>query len=377
MFGRRVTLFKLLGFAVRVDVSWLIIVVLVTWSLAQGLFPHYYEGLPKPVYWVMGAFGALGLFVAIVFHELSHSLVARRYGLQIKGITLFIFGGVAEMTDEPPSAKAEFMMAIAGPLASVAFALACYAIYVMGKVGGWPVPVIGVLWYLAFINVILAGFNMIPGFPLDGGRILRSILWYWKGNLRWATRIASQIGAGFGTVLVILGIVYIVFGNFVSGIWWFLIGMFLRNASQMSYQHLLRRKMLEGETVRRFMKAEPVTVPPSITIKELVEDYIYRYHFKMFPVTDGDRLIGCITTQRIKGVPMEEWGIRTVGSVVEACSPDNTVSPDTDAMEALSLMNRSGASRLMVVEGSRLVGVIALKDMLRLLALKLDLEGDG
>ena len=182
MFGKRITLFKLFGFSVRIDISWLIIVILITWSLALGLFPHYYKDLSKTTYWLMGATGALGLFVSIIFHELCHSLVARRYGLPIKGITLFIFGGVAEMEEAPPSAKAEFMMAIAGPISSVLLGVVLYGILTLGKGSGWPDPVNGVIGYLAAINCILAGFNLLPAFPLDGGRMLRSALWGWKGG---------------------------------------------------------------------------------------------------------------------------------------------------------------------------------------------------
>ena len=191
MFGARITLFRLLGFEVRLDASWLILAVLLTWSLARGYFPAYYPGLAAQTYWWMGVVGALGLFASIVLHELAHSVVARRYGLPMRGITLFIFGGVAEMDDHPPTAKSEGMMAIVGPIASYALALVFYLLHLAGSGGGLPEALTGVLGYLAFINLVLATFNLVPGFPLDGGRVLRSILWAWKGDLRWATRTAS------------------------------------------------------------------------------------------------------------------------------------------------------------------------------------------
>jgi len=374
MFGKRIDLFKLFGFAVRLDMSWAIIVVLVTWSLAEGFFPSHYGGLSRVTYWGMGAAGALGLFGSIIFHELSHSLVARRYGLPIKGITLFIFGGVAEMDEEPPSPKAEFLMAMAGPIASVVLGLGFYGLYQVSKASGWSKPVIGVIGYLGFINGLLAAFNLIPGFPLDGGRILRSILWGWKNNLRWATRIASKIGAGFGLVLILLGALNVLRGELVGGMWWVLIGLFLRNAATMSYQQLMVRKALEGEPVRRFMVSKPVTVSPSISIEQLVEDYIYKHHFKMYPVVEDSKLTGCITIQQVKGIPRSEWRQRTVGELAKPCSPDNTIHPEDDATKALSSMSRNRASRLMVVDGDRLVGIIALKDMLTFLSLKVELE---
>jgi Zn-dependent protease/CBS domain-containing protein len=375
MFGRRIKLFTLLGFEVGIDVSWIIIAILIVWSLADGLFPYLFKHLSAQTYWLMGVAGALGLFASIVFHEFCHSLVARRFGMRMKGITLFIFGGVAEMADEPPSAKAEFMMAIAGPLSSIFIGLVFYWAYLAGKISGWPVAVNGVLVYLAAINGILAAFNLLPAFPLDGGRVLRSILWGWKGNLRWATRISAQIGSAFGILLIFLGVLQFLRGNFIGGLWWFLIGMFLQSAAKMSYQQLLTRKALEGEPVRRFMNPNPVTVEAATTLAALVEDYVYRYHYKFFPVTSDAQLVGCITTKELKEVPREEWGKVTVGELAAACTPENTVRPDSDAVKALALMSQTGLSRLMVVEGDRLLGIVTLKDMMKFLSLKLELEG--
>ncbi len=323
----------------------------------------------------MGVAGAVGIFASIVFHELWHSLVARKYGLPMKGITLFIFGGVAEMSDEPPNAKAEFFMAIAGPLSSIGLSGGFFGIYLFSQSAGLPVPIVGVLYYLGMINGILAAFNLIPGFPLDGGRLLRSALWAWKGNLRWATNIASKIGSGFGTLLIVLGLMSIFGGNVIGGVWYFLIGLFLRNAAAMSYKQVLMKKYLEGEPVRHFMTPDPVSVPSDIPVDRLVDDYVYKHHFKMFPVTEGPRLVGCVSLRQIKELPREKWGTSLVGEVAKSCSPENTVGPDDDSVDALALMNKTGESRLMVVEGDRLLGLVSLKDLLKFLDLKLDLEG--
>jgi len=240
----------------------------------------------------------------------------------------------------------------------------------------WPGPVNGVLQYLMVINFILAGFNLLPAFPLDGGRVLRSILWSIKGNLRWSTRIASGFGSAIGIFMMVFGFLSFITGNFIGGIWYFLIGMFIRQASQMSYSQLLMRNVLAGEEIRRFMKTEPVSVSPSLTVEQLVNDYLYKYHYKMFPVSDGDGLIGCVGSKQVKVLPREQWSRHAVRDIVAPCSDENTISPQADAMQALSLMNRTGNSRLMVVEGNRLVGVVTLKDMLKFLALKIDLEAD-
>jgi Zn-dependent protease/predicted transcriptional regulator len=374
MFGKSVKLFKLQGFEVKIDFSWIIIAILVAWSLSTGLFPLRFKNLSTQTYWIMGIVGALGLFLSIIAHEFAHSLVARKYGMPMKGITLFIFGGVAEMGEEPPKPRAEFAMAIVGPVSSIAIAGIFYGIY---RAGGsfLPQAINGVLGYLAWINAILAAFNLVPAFPLDGGRVLRSILWGVKGNLNWATRISSRIGSGFGIFLIVMGILNVLRGNFIGGMWWFVLGLFLQGAAKMSYQRLVTRKALEGEPVRRFMKSDPVTVKPTISLQELVEDYVYKYHFKMFPVVeDGNRLVGCIATKDVKGVPREEWDHKNVGEIAEKCTPENTIEPEKDATKALSMMSRNGASRLMVVEEGRLVGIIALKDMLRFLSLKVELD---
>jgi Zn-dependent protease/CBS domain-containing protein len=374
MFGKGITLVKLFGFEVKIDLSWLILGLLITWTLASGLFPNSYKGLPAATYWMMGIASAVGLLVSIVFHELWHSLVARRFGLPMKGITLFIFGGVAEMTEEPPHPRAEFFMAVAGPLSSIFFGLVLLGLGYLGGSGGWPRPVIGVINYLGFLNLVLAGFNLLPAFPLDGGRVLRAVLWGWKDNIRWATRIASRIGSAFGLVLIVVGVVEFVVGNVIGGVWMFLIGMFMRGASQSAYKQLLIRRALEGESVRKFMKEDPVTVSPKISLQELVEDYIFKHHFKMYPIVEEGRLLGCVTLNQVKEVPKEEWASRRVGDLALQCTKENTISPDEDAMKALALMSRMNASRLMVVEGGKLVGMIALKDMMKLLSLKLDLE---
>lgn len=376
MFEKRVTLFKLMGFQVRLDPSWLILAVLITWTLAEGWFPAHYQGLSHASYWWMGAAGALGLFVSIVFHELCHSLIARRYGLPMRGITLFIFGGVAEMDEEPESPRVEFLMAAAGPFSSFLLALGFHYAHAAGARAGWPLQITGTVRYLALINAMLAIFNLIPGFPLDGGRLLRSILWGWTGNLRWATRIASQIGSGFGTLIFIMGIFNVLAGNVVGGLWWFLIGTFLRNASRMSYQQLLTRRAFEGERISRFMNRDPITVPSTLSVAALVEDYVYRYHFKMFPVVDNGGLVGCVGMREVKHTPREEWASLTVGEIASKCSTENTIGPDADALSAISTMSRTGRSRLLVVEGDRLVGIVSLKDMLKLLSIKLDLEGE-
>ena len=375
MFIRRIKLFNLLGFPIYIDLSWFVIVILITWSLATRMFPQYYDMLPWQ-YWAMGLAGAIGLFVSILAHELGHAVVARRFDVPMRGITLFIFGGVAEMGQEPPSAKAEVFVAIAGPIVSVVLAVVFYLVSFFG--GAWFAPSVdGVLWYLGLINGAVVVFNLIPAFPLDGGRILRGVLWYFKGSLRWATRITSSLGSAFGVFLIALAVVGLVSGNFVGGLWQIVLGMFLRGAAQMSYQQVLIRRALEGEPVERFMRSDVHTVAPSITLRQLVEDHVYRHHHKMFPVLEDDHLAGCITTRELQQIPQAEWDQRTAGEILRPCDQENTIAHDADAMQALSSMNRSGISRLMVVREGQLVGILSLKDLMKFISLKVELEDDS
>lgn len=376
MFTHRLPLFKLLGFQVWVDWSWLILALLITWSLATGVFPALVEeDLTPATFWAMGAAGALGLFISIILHELGHSVVARRFGMNMRGITLFIFGGVAEMSDEPPSAKAEFYMAIGGPIVSVLIGIVMIALVGVGVAMEWPVPVNSVTGWLGWINLLLAAFNMLPAFPLDGGRVLRAALWHSKNDLRWATRITSNIGAGFGALLIALGAVSLVFGNAIGGIWWIILGLFVRGAARGSYQQVLVRRSLEGHPVSDFMSPDPVSVDAGISIEELINNYFYRHYHKLYPVMEDGRLVGCVSIAAVKALDRDQWGDSRVADITEPCDDANTIAPDEDAMRAIDKLNRANISRLMVVDDGQIVGMIALKDLLRFLAMKTELEG--
>ncbi|MBD3413794.1 MAG: CBS domain-containing protein [Candidatus Aminicenantes bacterium] len=373
MFGKRISLFKLFGFHVKMDFSWFILAILIIWSLARGLFPHFYEGFSATTYWIMGVAGALGLLFSIVFHELWHSLIARRYGLPMKGITLFIFGGVAEMSEQPPSPKAEFFMAVAGPLASIVLGSGLLIISLFSDGLGLSKAIKGVIEYLAWINLILAGFNLIPAFPLDGGRVLRSVLWGWKENINWATNIASKIGSAFGFALILFGVFQVIAGNFIGGAWMFLIGLFIRSSSQMSYKQMILRNSLSGQKVDQYMNSDPAAVSPDINLEELIEEYIYKYHYKMYPVVDQGSLVGCVELKNVKDIPKEDRSSTKVREIMEGCSESNTIRSDEDAEKALSHMQQNKRSRLMVVERDQLVGVISIKDLMDFLSVKIDL----
>lgn len=312
MFGRSIHLFRLFGIDVKLDPSWFLIAILVAWSLATQAFPAYLPGETPATYWIMGIAGALLFFASILAHEFGHALMAQRRGLPMRGITLFIFGGVAEMSREPDSALDEFLVAIAGPLVSVAIGVGCLA-------ADWFLPMppeVGVVvGYVGLINLVLVVFNMIPAFPLDGGRVLRSILWAVKGDLRWASRIASHIGGFFGLALIALGVARaIVWGDYLGAMWSVLIGLFLRNAAKQSYRQVVVRETLQGQPVRALMDESPQAI-----------DFAYDT-----PAEEGD-----------------------------------SIPAEADASQALTQMATTGRSHLVVTEGDRAIGVITARDLMR------------
>lgn len=374
MFTARWQLFRFLGIPIRLDLSWLLVLLLVTGSLAQGYYPERLPGLESGRYWALGLATALAFFGCILLHEMGHALAARRLGMKIDGITLFLFGGVAELGGEPPSAGAEFLMAAAGPAVSAVLAAGFRLLAGFGESQGWPPAAVVFCHYLGVINALVLAFNLVPAFPLDGGRVLRSALWGWTGNLRRATRWATALGQGFAWLLIFVGVLDFLNGDVLNGVWLGIIGMFLNQAARGTYQQLLLRQALHGEPVRRFMNPEPIVVPPGLTLDRWVEDYVYRYHRKAFPVAADGRLEGFITTSSLGRFPREEWPRHTVAEAMRQDLPAVTVTPETDALRALARMQRTGSSRLLVAEGDRLVGIISIKDLLRFLQLKMHLD---
>ncbi len=377
IFLHRVRLFSLLGFDISVDASWLLLGVLIAWTLAETVFPGITPGLTAATYWVMACFATVGLFTSIVFHETAHSLVARHYGLPIRGITLFIFGGVAEMTAEPHRPRDELLMAAAGPAASLLLAAASYALLLGVAAWDGPFSVVGVFWYLALINFILALFNLVPAFPLDGGRIFRAALWSWRGDLVWATRIASSAGNLFGIFLIVLGVIEVLQGDFVGGIWRFLIGMFLRGAAAASYSETLAQKLLAEIPIAQIMNPDPITVASDVSVQQFIDDYVYRYHHRWFPVTEDGSIVGSMAMQQATSVERALWPAIPVGRIMRPLSPDDTITPETDAFTALVQMRRTGQGRLVVVQHGSLFGMVSSRDLLDILSLEQELHRHG
>ena len=377
MFTKKFELFSILGFRVSLDLTWFILAVLIVWSLAEGYFPAVIDGLDRGTALTLGVAGALGLFFSIVFHEFSHAIVARRYDIPIKGITLFIFGGVAEMEDEPPSAKSEFLMAIAGPIASYVLAALFYLLAMAVPGPGSEVPLVALFAYLGLINLILATFNLVPAFPLDGGRVLRAAIWGWTGNLSRATRIGAGTGRVLGALLVALGFLNAVNGNIIAGMWQALIGLFIIGAARSTEMRMTMTSLLEDVPVGRLMVRHPVTVPDDTPVDYMIENYFYRFNHKIFPVLRDGHLIGCVRLDDVSKVPPEERGRRVAADILSNDSAERTIGPDRSVMEALSLMRELNVSRLMVAEGDELVGLLTMRDIMSHVSIHEQLEPGG
>lgn len=370
MFKNAVQLFEILGFKLKVDPSWLLIAALIVWSLSTSYFPDALPDRTATLYTVLGIVAMLGMFASLILHELSHSLVARYYGLKVGGITLFIFGGVAELEEEPHDPKSEFQIAIAGPLMSLFLAGFFYIISKM-IAGGAELSLAGAVFgYLALINLVLAVFNLVPAFPLDGGRMLRAVIWGVTKDLLRATRISSRIGSAFGLFLMLTGAFAVFSGGGVGGFWQILIGFFIVNASNGSYQNLLVKAALRGKTARSLMSELVHTVDAGSSIASLVDDVMLRHGVSFVPVLSGETLLGYVDTAGARSVDRPDWEARRVSDILVKSGPDNTVAPGTPLNEVFKLMAVNSRRKLMVVEGGRLVGVISLSDLMHHLALE-------
>lgn len=352
------------GFEIRIDYSWFVIAFLILWSLSAGVFPGRLPDLEPPAYLAMGLVGMLLFFASLLAHELSHSLVARRRGVEVEGITLFVFGGMAHTRSEAESPDDELAIAGVGPLSSLVLAAAFWGFAWLGQGAGWPLAATVVAEYLALINLVLAVFNLLPGFPLDGGRLFRALVWKQTGDLTRATRLASQGGKILGYVLMGLGALQTLAGAVVGGLWLVFIGWFLRTAALMSFEQHLLSGVLDTIRAAHVMTPDPSTVGPELTMADFVEHRLLREPHQGFPVTLDGRVLGMITLEHARSVPRERW---TSTRVAEAMAPAGglTVAPEATLAEVLQAMSGSGSNRVVVVDDGRLRGIISASDVSR------------
>ena len=348
------------GIPIRVHFSWLIVFGLITWSLSTYYFPKAAPALPAASYWVKGAMGAFLLFASVTFHELAHSLISRRYKIAISSITLFIFGGVAQMKGEPPTPGAEFKIAIAGPVSSFFLSGVFFLLYISVESAGIKALYI----YLAQINLILGAFNLIPGFPMDGGRVLRSILWGKTKDYFHATRKASGLGQKIAIFFIIFGLFSFLMG-YPGGLWLMFIGWFLYTAAQASYQQVSLRENLSGLKVKDVMVRDMVTLNSLFTLEEAVNNYFLRYGYGGFPVFTNGKFLGIITLKEIKNIPRENWMSVKVSDVLIQHSMEWEVSSEDDVMKALELMITKDKGRIAVTDGNKVIGLITRNGIAR------------
>jgi Zn-dependent protease/predicted transcriptional regulator len=344
------------GISINIHVSWILIFILVTWTLAVGYFPQYYPHWSPVLSWGIGVITSILFFVSVLVHELAHSFVARARGLPVHDITLFIFGGVSQLEDEPETAVTEFIMALVGPLTSIILGV-CFGVVGLAASGvNEPLAAIGK--YLGWINIWLGVFNLIPGFPLDGGRVLRSILWQASGKLERATRWASLVGQAVAYLFILAGIWWIFTGDWVGGLWIAFIGWFLDNAASSSYRQLTVRNLLVGHKVKEVMSHDCLAVSPDTTLADIVNEQVMPKGARCFPVVEGGVVRGLLTLHNIKGVSQDRWPTTTVRQVMTPADGLKKVGPEEELWAAMQHMTEEGVNQLPVMDDGRLLGML-------------------
>lgn len=358
-----IDVFKIAGVQVSLDYSWAILFAIVLWSLAAGYFPYAYPGYTQSSYWIVGLAATVLFFASVLIHELAHAAVANRLGEQVDRITLFVFGGLAHLTGEPRNPFDEVRIAAVGPLTSAALAGVFWAI---ARALGGEAP----LWkavfdYLAFVNAALAVFNLLPGFPLDGGRLFRAIAWWWTGDLRRASEKAANWGEGIGYGLILLGALEIFGGALAGGLWLIFIGLFLRAAAIGSYRHVVVQQMLGHTRVGDIMIRQPATLTPELSIADAVEQSFLRHGYAGFPVASDGRALGLLSLAEVSACPPADRAQRRVADLMQPLDEQLRIAASASVADALARMAEADVGRLLVTEDDRLVGMITRSGIAR------------
>lgn len=361
---------RIAGIEIGVHYSWIFIFVLIAWSLAKGFFPQSYPGWTQAAYWATGFAASALLFVSVLLHELAHSLVAKARNLPVRSITLFIFGGVSNLEEEPRQARVEFVMAIAGPLTSLALAGIFWG--ANQAIGLQYTPAKAITHYLWLINLILAGFNLLPAFPLDGGRVFRSIIWKATGNLDKATSVAANVGRVFGWALIAYGVFLLLTGQFLNGLWIALIGWFLSSAADSSLRETSLREHLTGTLVRDVMTPSPRTISPYASVDELVRGIFRQEHRRAVPVAKDNQLVGIVTVTDVKELPQEEWS-RTPVEKIMSRAPLYSVALDDDLSTAMKMIAGHDINQVLVLKDGQLMGILSRADIINYLQVRQEL----
>ena len=364
MTRQNVPLGRILGIPIGLDYSWFLIFALLTWMLGGSYYPAEFKNWPPLLYWVMGAVTAIMLFASVLLHELGHSVVAIRYKIPVRSITLFIFGGVAQIGAEPPSAIAEFWIAVAGPIVSLSLAMIFSA---LKSVATGIEPMLGLVKYLAYINYGLVLFNLIPGYPLDGGRVFRAIVWAVTKSMRRATLMAAKVGRVFGFLFIFVGVWRMFSGDFGGGLWIAFIGWFLDHAAFAQIQQVMFQGLLAGHTVGQAMSSHCVAIPAELTLQQLVDEHILSGGQRCFLVNRGSATVGLMTLHRIRKVPRGEWQTTIAAQAMLPLDKLMRISPDKELWTALQQMDRDGVNQLPVMTENEVVGMLSREDVITFL----------
>ncbi len=351
------------GVEVRLNWSLIAVFALIVWSLTDGVFPSQNPGLSHATYLAMGIVAALLFLASILLHELGHSWVARREGIEVDSITLWLFGGVSQFKGRFTSARAEFRVAVSGPLVSIALG----ALFVLIALAHPPSAVDGVAAWLGYINLILAVFNLLPASPLDGGRVFHAALWRAKGDFAWATRVASEIGQGFGYLFIALGLAMFIFQGSFSGAWLAFIGWYLLQGARAEARYVATEQALGGLRVRDLMVRDPVTVDADSTIGRFMDDVAWSHRFTTYPVLDGGRPVGLLAFASVAAIPRADWDTRRVRDTMISLDEVPQLTEDEPAVDALTELSAPRANRALVVDDGHLAGLLSITDVARAL----------
>jgi Zn-dependent protease len=365
---------KIKGIEIEIHLSWLIIFGLITFTMATSYFPTYNPAWSATMRWVEGGVVALLLFLSVLLHELSHSLVSKNSGLDVKRITLFIFGGVAQIEGEPTHPLQELKIAIAGPAMSIFLFGLLVLLANLLKMMAVPEYIYVPLSYIGDVNIVLAVFNLVPAFPLDGGRVLRALIWHFSGNQIMATRFASSMGALFAYILIFTGVFWMLSGNFINGLWLAFIGWFLHQMSQSGYQQTIMGDLFKNIPVREFMTSPVETVDYFLSTQVLVDHYFLKYKYSIFPVAKDGSILGITNVDRVSRIPREQWGQTTVAKITIPLSENLVVTPGETVAEVMPKLFGNGIGRVLVMENSQLIGIVSRTDVLNYIRVRTQLD---
>jgi Zn-dependent protease/CBS domain-containing protein len=361
--GSSLTVGRIAGIRIGVHWSWLVVFALIVWTLSSGVFPSTNPDLGDGTHFAMAVVAAVLFFLSVLLHELGHAFQALRDKMEIEGITLWLFGGVASFKGSFPSAGAELRVAVAGPLVSLLLGI----LFVLIALVGLPEAADGVAAWLGYVNLSLLVFNLIPAVPLDGGRILHALLWGRRDDFAWATRVAAGVGRGFGYVLIAGGVALFIFESSFSGAWLAFLGWFLLAAASGEARFAAARQALSGLRVRDLMVPDPVTVTPDLTIGQLMDDVVWRRRYTTYPVVEGAKAVGLLPFRCVAEVPRGEWDVRRVRDCMLGLDAVPILAAEDEAVDALVELSQTSLNRGLVLDGDLLAGLLSITDLARAL----------